>query len=153
VDVQELSDIFAIQKLLTRYVFAIDDKAIDRLDQVFTPDAEIDYTAAGGVKGSLAQIKPWLVESLSRYPKTQHLIGLPDIVVDGDTARSRVMLINPMQCGPELRNDVFLCGCVYADKLVRTPEGWRITHRVEEGQNFWFKDVPPDMPPAPPLAG
>src|SRR6185369_15928828 len=136
-DVQALSDIIEIQKLLTRYVFAIDDKDVDRLDQVFTPDAAIDYTAAGGVKGSLSQIKPWLRESLGRYPKTQHLIGLPDIVVDGDTARSRVMLINPMQCGPELRNEVFLCGCVYNDRLIRTSKGWRITHRTEEGQNFW----------------
>jgi hypothetical protein len=152
-DVQALSDTIEIQNLLTRYVFAIDDKDFDRLDRVFTPDATMDYTAAGGVKGNWSQIKPWLRAALGRYPKTQHLIGLPDIMIDGDRARSRVMLMNPMQCGPELRDEVFLCGCVYSDTLIRTADGWRITHRVEEGKNFWFKDVPPDMPPAPPLEG
>lgn len=44
-DLQEISDRLEIEALLTRYTRAIDTGEWDRLDDVFTPDATIDYTA------------------------------------------------------------------------------------------------------------
>jgi len=142
---QAALDILEIQSLLAAYVYAIDDKAFNRLDAVFTQDAEIDYTASGGVRGHFAQIKPWLARALGGFPRTQHLIGLPLITLNGDTARSRTMLFNPMQpaSGP-----LFFCGATYADELVRTPQGWRIARRTET--DAWFKD-PPEGGAVPPL--
>ena len=42
---QQISDRLEIEALLTRYTRAIDTGEWDRLDDVFTPDAQIDYTA------------------------------------------------------------------------------------------------------------
>ena len=36
---------------------------------------------------------------------------------------------------------VFFQGLWYRDQLVRTPDGWRLKERVEEG--YWNYNVPP----------
>jgi hypothetical protein len=48
---EEISDRLEIQLLLIDYSTAIDQKQFDDLDRVFTPDAYIDYRAAGGIDG------------------------------------------------------------------------------------------------------
>lgn len=45
---QEISDRFAITDLLTEYCVAIDQKDIDALDRIFSQDAIIDFSRAGG---------------------------------------------------------------------------------------------------------
>ena len=54
---QEISDSIEIQDLLTRYCNAIDSKKYEMLDSVFTQDAIIDYTSAGGIRGTLPEIR------------------------------------------------------------------------------------------------
>ncbi len=49
--IQEIADRLEIQDLLTSYCTAIDTKQFNDLGCVFTPDAFIDYTSAGGGKG------------------------------------------------------------------------------------------------------
>jgi hypothetical protein len=97
--IQGLSDDVEIQALLTRYCTAVDSKQYAMLDTVFTPDAFIDYTSAGGI------------------------------------TKSRCMFYNPMGLplpeGQEGLQLVFFGG-YYNDKLTRTPEGWRISERIEE---------------------
>ncbi len=146
---QKIADILEIQSLLARYAFAIDARDFDQLDRVFTPDAMIDYTATGGARDPYPRIKPWLAQAMANFPYSQHLIGLPLIDLTGDTARSRVMLFNPMQAGPD-RGGLFFCGATYEDELVRTAEGWRIARRTLT--DCWFKD-PPDGLPVPQLEG
>ena len=41
---QQISDRIEIHDLLVRYSHAIDTRNFDALDQVFTPDAFIDYS-------------------------------------------------------------------------------------------------------------
>ncbi len=122
----------AIQDLLVKYAWAIDDKDWDALDDVFTPDASIDYTRTGGIKGTPAEIKPWLAKSLAAFPATQHLLANSQVTIDGDEATARTAVYNPM--GAATREGplhFFFMGGYYADRLVRTPEGWRIRERVE----------------------
>lgn len=45
---QEISDRFAIMDLLTLYCTLIDSNQIDRLNEVFSSNALIDYSEAGG---------------------------------------------------------------------------------------------------------
>ena len=131
-DSAELLDRLAINDLLVRYAWAIDTKDWDALDGVFTPDAHIDYTATGGIAGSLAEIKPWLAESLAAFPATQHLLANSQVTITGATATARTAVYNPM--GAATREGplhFFVMGGIYADRLVRTPAGWRIAERVE----------------------
>jgi len=131
---KQISDQMEIQKLLTRYCTGIDTKQYDMLDSVFTPDATIDYTSAGGPRGPFPEVKAWLETVLAIFPMTQHVVGNFDITVNGDTGTSRCTFFNPMALGNEdgTRQMLFVGG-YYNDKLIRTSDGWRITERVEEG--------------------
>jgi len=128
-----LADRLEIQDLLTRYCRAIDTREWDVLDTVFTPDAVIDYSSAGGAKGRFHEVKEWLAEVLPRFAMSQHLITNFEVRVDGDTATSRVYVYNPMGTRNAAGGlDLFFFGGYYVDRLVRTPAGWRIAERVEE---------------------
>jgi 3-phenylpropionate/cinnamic acid dioxygenase small subunit len=135
----DLLDRLAIQDLVVRYAWAIDDKDWDALDAVFTRDAWIDYSAnPAGVAGHLPEIKEWLAASLAPFPMTQHLVTNIDARIDGDRATCRTMMYNPM--GAATREGPlhhFFMGGRYDDELVRTPDGWRIAKRVET--LLWFE--------------
>ncbi len=141
-DLARALDILEIQQLLAGYVYAIDAKDFDRLDEVFTADAVIDYSATGGASGDYQTIKPWLATALEPFPLTQHLIGLPLIRLEGDRASARTMLFNPMRRAGEGGEHLFFIGASYVDDLVRTPQGWRIQRRCEA--DAWVKDAPPE---------
>src|SRR5215203_2994850 len=91
-----MSDRLEIQDLFARYSFAIDERDWDALDRVFTPGAMIDYSEAGGAKGSLAEIKAWLPGALERFPMFQHMVATSKLDISGDCATSRTILFNPM---------------------------------------------------------
>jgi len=149
-DMGRISDILEIQALLTDYVFALDTRELDRLDDVFMADAVCDYRATGGRQGGWREIKPWLVEALGGFGLSQHLIGLPQIRFDPanrDRATSMTMLFNPMQMLPEKGGEMFFIGATYSDELVRTDKGWRIARRTEIAP--WSKDVPASVPQGP----
>lgn len=130
---QEMSDRLEIQDLLARYSHAIDDREWDALDGVFTADAHIDYTAAGGAVGSYPEIKAWLAAVLPAFAVTQHLAATTRLDLDGDTAQARTILFNPMVSrDDEGTEHVLFVGLWYRDRLVRTDAGWRIAERVEE---------------------
>jgi hypothetical protein len=128
---EEISDRLEIQQLLVAYSTAIDTRRFDDLDAVFTPDAYIDYTALGGIEGRFPEVKAWLAEVLPNFPAYSHLLGNFDVRVSGDTAASRTLCFNPMVLGGD-KQQVLFCGLWYLDEFIRTPEGWRMTRRVEE---------------------
>ena len=126
----EISDRLEIQQLLVDYSTAIDLRRFEDLDAVFTPDAYIDYTALGGIEGRYPEVKAWLAEVLPNFPMYSHMLGNFSVRVDGDTASSRTICFNPMVLGGD-KGQVMFCGLWYDDEFLRTPEGWRMTRRVE----------------------
>ena len=72
------------------------------------------------------------------FPASQHLIANSRVWLDGDSARARTMCHNPMVVPlPDDSTQVAFYGLWYVDRLVRTPQGWRIRERVEErGYDF-----------------
>lgn len=132
---QEISDRLEIQDLLVRYSHAVDTRQWDALDEVFTPDAVIDYTAMGGVRGSVEEIKEFLASALAGFPAFQHLIANSSVSVDGDTASGRTMCHNPVVLpggGGDGSGGVLYCGLWYRDTFARVDGAWRIQERVEE---------------------
>ena len=127
---EEISDRFEIQQLLIDYSTAIDKRRFDDLDQVFTPDAYIDYTAMGGIDGSFPEVKAWLAQVLPNFPAYAHMLGNFDVRINGDTASSRSICFNPMVLGGD-QSQILFCGLWYDDEFIRTPEGWRMSRRVE----------------------
>jgi hypothetical protein len=138
---EELFDRLEIDELLTRYATAIDTKNFDLLDTVFTPDAHVDYTTAGGIAGDFPTVKAWLAEVLPHFPQYQHVVGNRNVTIDGDTASSIATFFNPMVMKS---GDTFFCGGEYRDQLVRTADGWRIKDRFE--QTVWTYGAVPAVP-------
>lgn len=134
---QEMSDRLEIQDLMVRYSYAIDSRNWDALDAVFTPDAHIDYSVFGGSVGDLASTKQFLAEAMPMFGALQHMVSGTTITFTGDAdrpdgAETRTQCHNPMTIGEGDDADLMVCGLWYVDKLVRTPDGWRIKERVEE---------------------
>ncbi|MGI9616522.1 MAG: nuclear transport factor 2 family protein [Acidimicrobiales bacterium] len=123
-DSQELSvaDRVEIHELPGRYGDAIDDRNWDQLDRVFTQDAVFDLTGVGSrVCTGLDDIKSFM-ESEAAHPKTHMMTNIyADADGDGAQMRSRIVaLLGKGRAGT----------ASYYDQLVRTPDGWRIKHRV-----------------------
>ncbi len=134
--------------LLVRYATVIDARDWAGLDTVFTPDAHLDYRSAGGIRGSFSEVRQWLSEVLPIFTSTQHLIvnRAVQIAPDG-TARARSIFHNPNQLLVGGEPWLFVVGGRYHDRMVRTPDGWRIASRVEE--TLWWDHPMPGLPPTP----
>ena len=56
----EVLDRLAIREVLAKYMLAMRTHDLDLMDDVFTADAVIDYTAIGGSRAPWSETKPWL---------------------------------------------------------------------------------------------
>ena len=129
----EISDRLEIEAALIRYTRAIDSGDWDRLDEVFTPDAAIDYTSTGGIAASYPEIKAWLAEMLPLFPRRMHTLGQVDSRIDGDTAAVAAYFHNPMGLPQDEGPDHLVeFGGIYHHDFVRTPDGWRSSRLFEE---------------------
>ena len=133
-DLQELSDRAEINDVLVRYTRAIDTGDWDRLDAVFTPDAQIDYTESGGIAAGFAEVKPWLAEMLPAFfPKRMHTLGQVEIRLDGDAAEVSAYFHNPMPMDDGRGGSTLVeIGGLYHHSMTRTPDGWRSRQLREE---------------------
>lgn len=134
-DAQELSDRTEITDLIVGYTRALDQRQWEKFDRLFAPGAYIDYTAFGGEAGDLESTKRYLAATMPIFTKTQHMLGLPEIVVDGDRATAATPCHNPMLMGEGKDAQVMLCSLWYHHEFARTPDGWRIA-RLSEERNF-----------------
>lgn len=146
-DAREVSDRAEITDLIVRYTRAIDQRRWDDLDSVFIPDARVDYSAFGGVAGGLGEVKRFLAESMPVFTKTQHMLGLPAITVDGDQATAVTPCHNPMLMGEGKDARIMICSLWYHHRLVRTTAGWRVAELSEE-RNFMTMPPGGDIPPS-----
>ena len=137
--VEELADRTAIDEQLARYCRAIDTGEWDLLDGIFTPDAVLDYTSSGGIRGVYGEVKPWLAKVLPLFAVRQHYVTNREIALDRDAATSIAYLYNPMgRRRDDGGLDLFFVGGTYRDRWLRTAAGWRIVERVE---TEWWRDV------------
>ena len=132
-DQHEISDRLEIEALIIRYTRAIDTGQWDRLDEVFTPDAHIDYSATGGITAPFPEMKTWLAKMLPIFPRRMHTLGQIDIQLAGDEATAAAYFHNPMGMPQEEGPDHLVeFGGIYHHDLVRTPDGWRSRKLFEE---------------------
>jgi ketosteroid isomerase-like protein len=136
-DLQAVSDRIAVEDLLTRYATAVDRRDWDRYRSIFTHDAEIDYTSAGGISGTLEEVIEFLSNSLSIFEMTQHSITNIDLEVAGDSATVSAVFNNPLRL---VDGETWFTGGWYHHELVRTTEGW-LSRRLSE-ESAWFDRAP-----------
>ena len=121
-----IDDRLAITDLTIAYCWALDGHHWDDLDGVFTADA---VALLGTECHGLDAIKARVSGALSPLDDSQHMVSNHQITVDGDEGTSRCYLHaqhvrNAAAGGPN-----FVVAGRYVDRVVRTPDGWRIAHR------------------------
>jgi hypothetical protein len=138
---QDVSDRLEIEELLVRYCYAVDDRDWEAYRSIFTPDAVLDDTVTGGIRSGVEEHVAYLQRALSKILISQHAISTILIDIRSDEARARLHCSCPMVVDlGEGKRHVFFQGLWYRDRVVRTPEGWRISELVEQG--YWNYNLP-----------
>lgn len=122
------SDRHAIIGVLNSYASCLDTRDWAGLDEVFDPDATAEY-------GARLEGRSAIVESIRGFlggcGPSQHLLGNYEIHLDGDAAqavtKARVIHVG---AGSRAGLTPYEAIGVYRDRLLRRPDGWRITHRT-----------------------
>ena len=136
----------AIIAVLDRYADACDRRDWGLFERVFTPDVTGDY-GPGYQRADRAAIVASIQSNLGGCGPTQHLLGNYAVAVDGDRATSSCR-VRAYHCGTGNEAGLFYeCFGRYEDELVRTADGWRITHRrmrvdIELGTRAVLKPLP-----------
>ena len=118
----------AIVELLNRYAQGCDRREFDAVGECFTEDAQAEYSGKRlprGVAHIVAHMAP-----LAQLPASQHLVGSVTVEISGDTATASSYTTAHLVRAIDDGHEVLHRGLHYADKLVRTPAGWRISERI-----------------------
>ncbi len=129
---ERVADLMAIQDLANAYAHAVDDLDWPRWQALFLPDAHIDYTSAGGIEGTPAELAAWMPAALSVFTVSMHTTTTHEIRFTGaDVATGRVHVVNRNGVQGEGSAEIVDVGAVYYDTYRRVGNAWRFASRVE----------------------
>ena len=126
----DAADRAAIREVLAWYMRAMRVGDVDLMDAVFTADATIDYTAIGGSVASWSDTKPWL-RGMIDVELFMLFVGdvYPVFAADGQTAEVESTWHGVFVATADA--PALIIFGTYADRFVRTPDGWRISERID----------------------
>lgn len=113
----------AISELLAMHGHLIDAGELDRLEEVLTPDAVYDVTDLGGAPlEGVAACREAALALGEGNPLGHHVtnIVITETTAGGVLARSKGIGVNA---------DGTTGTVTYEDTIIRSPAGWRISHR------------------------
>jgi len=121
-------DRLAAQDVIVRYAASIDDRDFEQYRRCFHEDVELEGFGHETIRG----IEAWLDfanQALAPYRATQHMLGVPWVRIEGDTARLRTDL-QAIHFPKDRSGQIFTLWATYESRLVRTPapEVWLIAH-------------------------
>ena len=128
-----VADKMEIRELLFKYALMADKGLWEMQDSIFSANATIDYTSVGkgGTLGPSREMLSWLRDALKHSTTRYHFISNEIIEVDGDKATCTCLFSSPMDLNEPGQPALMMTNSgYYHDKLVRTPQGWRIYERV-----------------------
>jgi len=114
---------------IARLAHAQDDRDWDAVGAAFVVDAV--YVHPGGRLEGVDQIVARTRNALQVLDASQHLIGSITVTVDGDTATSLAYFQAQHVRTGTPGGDLYAIAGTYADRWVRTPDGWRMTERTQ----------------------
>jgi hypothetical protein len=129
-----MADLLALRALYDQIALATDSGDWEAFRHCFIPEAHADYGDLG--VGAIEQIVGAIRESQAQYAGTMNVVGTHRAVVTGDgaTADTYVVSHHFRQAEGTAIDDE--AGTHYADELVRTNEGWKISRRVARVRFF-----------------
>ena len=138
-DLAALADRQEITEVCYRYGLALDDRDWAALAACFTPDADAYYAGRPPARGYQA-IEDICRAALAPLSASQHLIGNVVVRLDGDNATSTCYLQAQHVRAGTAGGDNFIIAGRYDNRLVRTPDGWRI--RELRLERIWTEGNP-----------
>ena len=125
---QQIADRLAVRDVVRRYFELVDTKAWDDFDEVVTEDTTARWTADGMMQGREAVVAATRGMIGSDEVVTFHHVATMSPVIAGDTAEVAAR-VRAMHYGLGPRDGKFYESlAVQPTTLVRTPDGWRISH-------------------------
>jgi ketosteroid isomerase-like protein len=121
-----LADRLAVGDVIIKYADSVDQLDYDRYASCFTDDVVVTGFGDKTFEG-LANYMPWLRAARDAFGRTQHLIGNIQVTLDGDRAHMR-SYVQATHVVPNDPDHLLTLWAAYVDDLVRTPDGWKITH-------------------------
>jgi 3-phenylpropionate/cinnamic acid dioxygenase small subunit len=124
-----LADKLALHELAGRYGDAIDDRAWERLDQIFTEDAVFEVRGLDIVMNGLDEIKAFMDQAGDRHPQAHLMTNIYCFEQAGEVELRCRGLFPEANTLADDKSSVVYHGSYY-DKVVKTGDGWRIRHRI-----------------------
>lgn len=125
-----MNDEQAIQQVLNRYSEGCSLPDWGQVEDTFLPGAEWVAPAVGTFTG-WAEMFPVMSGFIDRMEYFIQLNSPATISVSGDVATARSVI---RECGKfKGRDEALEVMGIYADELVRTPEGWKFARRTFQG--------------------
>lgn len=148
---QDLNDERDIRAVYCLYCDIIDDKDFDRLTEVFTEDAYQDYRQTlgpDGIRRGTAELIAGAHKHMGKGSycgQTHHNVMNFRIDVSGDAATAKVHYYAVHRGVGKYDGALYSMWGEYDDQLVRTADGWRVSHRMyrsflTEGPVVTYKD-------------
>jgi uncharacterized protein (TIGR02246 family) len=138
-----VSDRDEILELMARYAHFVDDRDLDGIVALFTPDGQIDFE--GGQSSGVshdgirrAYAAAFAQPVLARPSTSTHLMSNTILTLDGDHARAETEAVAYL--ADASTGKVVTRGLRYSDDLTRTSDGWRFAHRVH--RSVWQTEAP-----------
>lgn len=131
----EALDRALIADLLARYSWALADRDWNAWTAVFTADARVDYSTAGGPVGSPADAAKTFATMMAGFDVSLSSGGNVTIdFVDDDTAKVRSIYTMTMRIpGADGGAPTYMqASGWYIDEVRRTSAGWRLHDRFEQ---------------------
>jgi len=133
-----LADKLAIQEVIAQYSYTYDAQDAEGFAALFTEDAVWELFTWGATRpeirlASRAAICAWaarrLQERHGRFTSRHYQSGLLFDELTAESARTRTMVLVTHQGVTEAAPRTTASG-VYHDHWRKTPEGWRLAHRI-----------------------
>ena len=117
-------DRFSAQDVIIQYAACIDDRDFDQYRDCFTTDVELHGFGSNVIRG----VDDWfdfVHKALENFSATQHLLGPPQVELNGDAAQMRTDL-QAQHFFREPKGRIFTLWGTYRTQLVRTDRVWKI---------------------------
>ena len=141
-----VADRIEIRDVVTRYFMSADRRDFASLVDCFVPGASVDYSDLLPVDpvSPIVDVAAMIESAMAdQYGPTQHFMGNHECTVDGDRAQVETYCLAIHQYLDESKDGGTrpTSALRYLDVFLRTPVGWRISHRRAA------RDVAMSLPP------
>jgi 3-phenylpropionate/cinnamic acid dioxygenase small subunit len=117
-----IEDAVSIHDVLAMYGHLVDDRAWDRMHEIFTEDF-VFRSSTGAVYSSRDELLAFWTSDAARHPDGHHVSNAVLTLVDEDT-------VDALSKGLYVHSNGTVTTAVYRDVLCRTTDGWRLAART-----------------------